>query len=55
MCLGCGIPKVVSLFEDIRTIVELADYQEMRIRGIEGADDMLEDCSDEEKEVILAK
>lgn len=54
-CLGRGIPKLVSLFEDIWTITEQADYEEMRMRGIEGADVMLEDCTDEEKEAILAK
>ena len=55
VCLGRGIPKVVSLFENVRTIIEQSDYHWMRLRNMEGADEMLEDCTAEEKEAIIAE
>ena len=49
--IGRGIPKVVSLFSDVRTVLEDADRHEIRTHGL--ADDVdIADFVDLEEEAI---
>ena len=48
--LGCGIPKIVSLFGDIRDIIDDADHQ-LRLTG-ELDDTDLDDLHEDEVTMI---
>lgn len=49
--IGRGIPKVVSLFCDIRTTLEEADRHDLRVHGL--ADDLdVEDFFDLDEDAI---